>query len=127
MLIQLFELIRLISHGGLFFGLHLDGRTVFPPPLSAAEERACFEKISAGDIEARNTLIRHNLRLVAHIIKKYYANSSDQDDLISIGTIGLIKAVQTFDHTKGTRFATYGSRCVENATQSQRTFSCQMM
>ena len=127
MLIQLFELLGLISHGGLFFGLHLDSRTVFPPPLSAADERECFEKMSAGDREARNTLIRHNLRLVAHIIKKYYANSSDQDDLISIGTIGLIKAVQTFDHTKGTRFATYGSRCVENATQSQRTFSCQMM
>lgn len=114
MMIQLFELIRLISHGGLFFGLHLDGRTVFPPPLSAAEERKCFEKMSAGDKEARNALIKHNLRLVAHIIKKYYANSSDQDDLISIGTIGLIKAVQTFDYTKGTRFATYGSRCVEN-------------
>lgn len=127
MMIQLLELFRLISHGGLFFGLHLDGRTVFPPPLKAAEERECFEKMSAGDKEARNRLIKHNLRLVAHIIKKYYANSSDQDDLISIGTIGLIKAVQTFDHTKGTRFATYGSRCVENATQSQRTFVCQMM
>ena len=127
MMIQLLELFRLISHGGLFFGLHLDGRTVFPPPLSAAEERECFEKMSAGDREARNRLIKHNLRLVAHIIKKYYANSSDQDDLISIGTVGLIKAVQTFDHTKGTRFATYGSRCVENATQSQRTFSRQMM
>ena len=127
MLIQLFELLNIITRGGLFFGLHLDGRTVFPRPLTAAEEKECFEKMSAGDKEARNTLIRHNLRLVAHIIKKYYANSSDQDDLISIGTIGLIKAVQTFDHTKGTRFATYGSRCVENATQSQRTFSCQMM
>ena len=114
MLVQLLELFDIITRGGLFFGLHLDGRTVFPRPLTAAEERDCFEKMSEGDAGARDTLIRHNLRLVAHIIKKYYANSSDQDDLISIGTIGLIKAVQTFDYTKGTRFATYGSRCVEN-------------
>ena len=127
MLVQLLEIFDIITRGGLFFGLHLDGRTVFPRPLTAAEERDCFDKMSEGNAGARDTLIRHNLRLVAHIIKKYYANSSDQDDLISIGTIGLIKAVQTFDYTKGTRFATYGSRCVENATQSQRTFSCQMM
>ena len=121
------ELLRQLGTSGLFFGLHFDGRTVFPPPLSASEERECFEKMSQGEREARDKLIRHNLRLVAHIIKKYYAAASDQDDLISIGTIGLIKAVQTFDHTKGTRFATYGSRCVENATLSQRTFSRQMM
>ena len=110
MLIQLFELIRLISHGGLFFGLHLDGRTVFPPPLSAAEERECFEKMSAGYREARNTLIRHNLRLVAHIIKKYYAAAADQEDLISIGTVGLIKGVSTYRPDKNVRLATYASR-----------------
>ena len=114
MFTNLLELLRRISVGGLFFGLHFDGRTVFPRPLTAAEERECFELMSAGDKQARDKLIRHNLRLVAHIIKKYYSAASDQDDLISIGTIGLIKAVQTFDHTKGTRFATYGSRCVEN-------------
>lgn len=114
MFTQILELLRQISVSGLFFGLHFDGRTVFPRPLTAAEERECFQLMSHGDKQARDKLIRHNLRLVAHIIKKYYAASSDQEDLISIGTIGLIKAVQTFDHTKGTRFATYGSRCVEN-------------
>lgn len=114
MFTHIIELLRQLSAGGLFFGLHFDGKTVFPRPLTAAEERECFELMSAGDKQARDKLIKHNLRLVAHIIKKYYATSSDQDDLISIGTIGLIKAVQTFDHTKGTRFATYGSRCVEN-------------
>ena len=127
MFTQIFQLMQKLCAAGLFFGLHFDGRTVFPRPLGASEERDCFEKMAQGDKSARDRLIRHNLRLVAHIIKKYYAAASDQDDLISIGTIGLIKAVQTFDYTKGTRFATYGSRCVENATQSQRTFSCQMM
>lgn len=111
---MLFTLIEILNRLPLFFALHLDGRTVFPPPLSAKEERAAFERMAAGDDSARDELITHNLRLVAHIIKKYYAVSADQDDLISIGTVGLIKAVRTFDHTKGTRFATYGSRCVEN-------------
>lgn len=111
MIVTLLELIQKLP---LFFALHLDGRTVFPPPLSANEEREAFEKMALGDNAARDKLITHNLRLVAHIIKKYYAVSADQDDLISIGTVGLIKAVRTFDHTKGTRFATYGSRCVEN-------------
>lgn len=114
MLIHAAKLLEMIGCGRLFFALHFDGRTVFPPPLNAAEEKACFERMTSGDSSARDELIRRNLRLVAHIIKKYYAQASDQDDLISIGTIGLIKAVQTFDHTKGTRFATYGSRCVEN-------------
>ena len=82
--------------------------------LSAKEERECFERMAQGDKAAKDKLIEHNLRLVAHIIKKYYSNSTDQEDLISIGTIGLIKAVSTFDHKKGCRFATYGSRCVEN-------------
>lgn len=114
MFTQIFQLMQKLCAAGLFFGLHFDGRTVFPRPLGASEERDCFEKMAQGDKSARDRLIRHNLRLVAHIIKKYYAAASDQDDLISIGTIGLIKAVQTFDYTKGTRFATYGSRCVEN-------------
>ena len=74
-----------------------------------------LERYAQGDMEARNILIERNLRLVAHIIKKYYANYKDQDDLISIGTIGLIKAVSTFDYTKGTRFATYAARCIEKA------------
>ena len=120
MLTTIIGLIRCRFEGMLFFGLHMDGRTVFPRALTAAEEREYFTKMAAGDRQARDKLIQHNLRLVAHIIKKYYARSSEQDDLISIGTVGLIKAVQTFDHTKGTRFATYGSRCVENAIHPQR-------
>ncbi len=97
-----------------FFALHIDSNTVFPKPLSKKEEEECFVKISEGDKEAKNKLIEHNLRLVAHIVKKYSNNISDQDELISIGTIGLIKAVSTFDYSKGARFATYASRCIEN-------------
>ena len=99
----------------LYFALHITGNGTRPKPLSAKEEQQCLERIKQGDTEARNQLIEHNLRLVAHIIKKYYANYKDQDDLISIGTIGLIKAVSTFDYTKGTRFATYAARCIEKA------------
>ena len=87
----------------------------FPSPLSAEEEAECIEKSLAGDLDARNKLIEHNLRLVAHIVKKYYAKTSDQDDLISIGTIGLIKGVSTYRPDKGVRLATYASRCIENA------------
>ena len=90
----------------------------FPKPLTAAEERDCLARMAQGDEEARNTLIEHNLRLVAHIVKKYYANSQEQDDLISIGTIGLIKAVSSFKPEKNTRLATYAARCIENATLS---------
>ena len=106
----------------LFFALHFVGSGSFPKPLSAKEERACLEAIQQGDQEARNRLIEHNLRLVAHIVKKYYSAQKDQEDLISIGTIGLIKAVSTFNYEKGTRFATYAARCIENAIRSQRTF-----
>ena len=98
----------------LFLALHITGSGSFPRPLSAREEQECLQKIQQGDTAAKNELIEHNLRLVAHIIKKYYAVSSDQDDLISIGTIGLIKAVTTFNAEKGARFATYASRCIEN-------------
>ncbi len=98
----------------LYMTLHVTTGGSFPKPLTPKQERECLQKIKEGDEEARNTLIIHNLRLVAHIIKKYYSNVKDQDDLISIGTIGLIKAVSTFDCEKGTRFATYTSRCIEN-------------
>ena len=98
----------------LLFVLHVDCGSVFPKPLSKARELECFQLMEQGDREARNELIEHNLRLVAHIVKKYAPTASEQEELISIGTIGLIKAVGTFDHTKGCRFATYGSRCVEN-------------
>ena len=86
----------------------------FPKPLTAKEERYYLEKAAQGDLEARNILIERNLRLVAHIMKKYYAVTSEQEDLISIGTIGLIKGISTFDASKGARLATYAARCVEN-------------
>lgn len=106
-------LIRTISN--LFvFALHLSGTGSFPPPLSAKRERECLLAMKNGDVKAKNELIEHNLRLVAHIIKKYYSSSVQQDDLISIGTIGLIKAINTFDTDKGTRLATYAARCIEN-------------
>ena len=97
-----------------FFALHIDNNAVFPKPLSKKEEEAYFIMVSSGDKDARNKLIEHNLRLVAHIVKKYSNNISDQDELISIGTVGLIKAVSTFDYSKGARFATYASRCIED-------------
>lgn len=86
----------------------------FPQPLDEEAERECLRKMKEGDEEARNKLIEHNLRLVAHVVKKYEANGEDQDDLISIGTIGLIKAIKTFDNSRGTRLATYAARCIEN-------------
>ncbi|MBQ9168453.1 MAG: RNA polymerase sporulation sigma factor SigK [Oscillospiraceae bacterium] len=86
----------------------------FPKPLTAQEEREYLERFSKGDMEARNILIERNLRLVAHIMKKYYTLAADQEDLISIGTIGLIKGISTFDVSKGARLATYAARCVEN-------------
>ena len=98
----------------VYFALHVTGAGSFPPPLSAKKEEELIEKNLNGDIEARNTLIEHNLRLVAHIVKKYYASGCEQDDLISIGTIGLIKAVSTFKSNKGIRLATYAARCIEN-------------
>lgn len=86
----------------------------FPRPLTAKEERMYLERFAQGDLEARNVLIERNLRLVVHITKKYYAQTADQDDLVSIGTIGLIKGISTFDGSKGARLATYAARCVEN-------------
>ena len=97
-----------------FFSLHIDNSLVFPKPLSKKEEAECFSNMSNGNKTARNKLIEHNLRLVAHIVKKYASSSEEQDELISIGTIGLIKAVSSFKYDKGTKFATYASRCIEN-------------
>jgi RNA polymerase sporulation-specific sigma factor len=108
------SLISFALGGLLFLALHVTGSGSFPRPLSAAEERDCLRKIAQGDAKARSYLIEHNLRLVAHIIKKYYSNIRDQDDLISIGTIGLIKAVGSFNAEKGARFSTYAARCIEN-------------
>ena len=86
----------------------------FPKPLTAQEEQYYLQRSAQGDLEARNILIERNLRLVAHIMKKYYAQTADQEDLISIGTIGLIKGIESFDPSKGARLATYAARCVEN-------------
>lgn len=109
----------LLLANSLLFTLRLNGNTgSFPKPLSAAEEKECLERLAAGDPEARNTLIEHNLRLVAHIIKKYYTQTRDQEDLISIGTIGLIKGVSSYKPDKGVRLATYAARCIENAILS---------
>ena len=101
----------------LLYSLQLNTGS-FPKPLSEEEERHYLKQAADGDLEARNILIERNLRLVAHIMKKYYAQVSDQEDLISIGTIGLIKGITTFDTSKGARLATYAARCVENATLS---------
>ncbi|MBQ6249129.1 MAG: RNA polymerase sporulation sigma factor SigK [Oscillospiraceae bacterium] len=99
----------------LFLSLHLANDSgSFPKPLSKEEEAECLRLAAAGDLDARNKLVEHNLRLVAHIVKKYYTQADLQDDLISIGTIGLIKAVNTFRPDKGIRLATYASRCIEN-------------
>ena len=98
---------------GLLYSLQLSTGS-FPKPLSEEEERYYLQLASQGDLEARNVLIARNLRLVAHIMKKYYSSSADQEDLISIGTIGLIKGITTFDASKGARLATYAARCVEN-------------
>lgn len=107
-------LITLALANLLYFALHIVNSGSFPRPLSAKEEEECLIKIEEGDNEAKNKLIEHNLRLVAHIIKKYYSNLKEQEDLMSIGTLGLIKAAGSFDRSKGTRFATYASRCIEN-------------
>ena len=102
----------LLSYPALMLRLSTGGS--FPKPLTAQEEQEYLERYAKGDIEARNVLIERNLRLVAHIIKKYYTQSCDQDDLISIGTIGLIKGISSYKPDKGVRLATYASRCIEN-------------
>ena len=111
---MLLTLLQFFATKFLVLALHLEAGS-FPKPLSAREEVETFAALRAGDPTARETLIRHNLRLVVHVAKKYYAQPSDQEDLISIGTIGLMKAVDTFDSTRKARFSTYASRCIENA------------
>ena len=104
----------------LFYSLQLHSGS-FPKPLTPEEERRYLERSAQGDLEARNILVERNLRLVAHVMKKYYAQTADQEDLISIGTIGLMKGVTTFDPSKGARLATYAARCVENAILTPAT------
>jgi DNA-directed RNA polymerase specialized sigma subunit len=115
---MLLSLLGLAAANLLYLVLHVTSSGFFPRPLTAEEERHYLELMKNGDMEAKNILIEHNLRLVAHIIKKYYSNVRDQDDLISIGTIGLIKAVSTFKSEKGTRL--YAAKCTENAILTLR-------
>ena len=113
----------------LFLCLRVENGASFPPPLKKEEEDRLFDAMRAGDASARGILIEHNLRLVAHIIKKYDASSGTQEDLISIGTIGLIKAIDSFDPAQGTRFATYAGKCVQNEIlmyfRAQKKFACE--
>lgn len=109
----------LLLRSGLFLSLHLSGNaSSFPKPLSAEDEQAYLSRCVQGDLEARNILVERNMRLVAHIIKKYYTQNVDQDDLISIGTIGLIKGISSYRPEKNVRLATYAARCIENAILS---------
>ena len=110
MLLTLFTFLTKIVHMILGVGMPQN----FPPPLSEEEERTCFIKMQEGDEEARQRLILHNLRLVSHIVRKYYSTARSPEDLISIGTIGLIKAVDSFSITQGVRFATYAAKCIQN-------------
>lgn len=108
------SIIGTVLNNLVFLILHVTGQGSFPRPLCAKEEKKYLELYKNGDNTARDKLIEHNLRLVAHIIKKYYSSINDQDDLVSIGTIGLIKAIDTFDPTKGIRLSSYAARCIEN-------------
>jgi len=110
----MFNLLLKIASNIFYLALHVTGAGAFPPPLDQKTENELLNRSENGDIAARNKLIEHNLRLVAHIVKKYYATGAEPDDLISIGTIGLIKAVSTFKSDKKIRLATYAARCIEN-------------
>ena len=110
----MFEILGFLGQYICFFILHVCGGGSFPKPLSEKQEKIYLERCANGDKEARNKLVEHNLRLIAHIIKKYYGTQSEQDDLVSIGTIGLIKAVDTYDMNKNIRLSSYASRCIEN-------------
>ena len=110
----MFSSIPSLAMGLVYLILGLSGGQNFPAPLPAKTEKELFIKMKNGDEHARAALIEHNLRLVAHIVRKYYFSSKNQDDLISIGSIGLIKAIDSFDFENGARFATYGAKCIQN-------------
>ncbi|MBO8125859.1 MAG: RNA polymerase sporulation sigma factor SigK [Firmicutes bacterium] len=115
-MLPVFIILAVLSllEGAVFLVSHVANSNVFPQPLSPEEEEKCLNRMKAGDLEARNILVERNLRLVAHIVKKFDNTGQDADDLISIGTIGLIKAIGTYDQSKKTRLATYAARCIEN-------------
>lgn len=110
----MFDFFRGIIQNILLFALHISNPGSFPKPLNEAQEKEYLKKAAAGDVQARNRLIEHNLRLVSHIVKKYYSVASDPDDLVSVGTIGLIKGIDSYNTSKGVRLATYAARCIEN-------------
>ena len=110
----MFTSLTALALGLVYFILGISSPQNFPAPLSAKAERELFEKMKKGDMAARTKLIEHNLRLVAHLVRKYYFSYKNQDDLISIGSIGLVKAIDSFDYTSGVRFATYGAKCIQN-------------
>ncbi len=114
----------------LYLVLGLSTPQNFPPPLSAAEERECFARARAGDETARDKLIEHNLRLVAHIVRKYYGSNRNSEDLVSIGSIGLIKAIDSFRIDNGARFATYAAKCIQNEIlmhfRAQKKLGCEV-
>lgn len=111
---MLMLLIQTVLNNLIFFALHFDRTSSFPKPLSKKEEQECLKLMEQGDEKAREKLIEHNLRLVAYIVKKRYSESNEQEDLISIGTIGLIRAVETFSGDKNTSFSTYAGKCIDN-------------
>ena len=114
----------------LFKGIFFTGsysNQVFPEPLDSEVEMECIRKAKLGDKKSRDMLIEHNLRLVAHIVKKFDSRDVEQDDLISIGTIGLIKGVDTFSNSRGTKLTTYCARCIENATFTSKNFLIELM
>ncbi len=110
--------------------LRVSNGNTFPPPLPSDEEERLFNELTQGNIKARERLIEHNLRLVAHIVKKYFSSAKNQDDLVSIGSIGLIKAIDSFNIKNGTKFATYASKCVQNEIlmyfRAQKKLSCEV-
>ncbi|MBE6640356.1 MAG: sigma-70 family RNA polymerase sigma factor [Ruminococcaceae bacterium] len=114
----------------IFVLLGVTGGQHYPPPLPQREEEECFEKMKNGDEAARTKLIEHNLRLVAHIVRKYYMSAPNQEDLVSVGSIGLIKAIDSFDNSNGARFATYGAKCIQNEIlmyfRSQKKLGCEV-
>lgn len=112
-IISIAGFLSFLSSSALFFG-YISSNSLFPEPLSLEEEQKYVKLFESGDLEAKNILIEKNLRLVAHIAKKYSSNNSNLDDLISIGTIGLIKGINSFNSSKGVKLSTYVSRCIDN-------------
>lgn len=127
---MMFEGIATVAMNFVYLLLGISSGQSFPPPLSAALEREYFVRLSGGDEEARCELIEHNLRLVAHIVRKYYSTHKNQEDLISVGSIGLIKAIDSFNYENGTRFATYAAKCIQNEIlmffRSQKKLACEV-